>query len=325
MAAGLAVGAGVALAALKRTRRSARAARTLELARASSRMGAGWAAHRARRVFASAARREELDASFELRSAEEVAAVLGNMKGVMMKLGQMASYVDESVPEPIRNAMAGLLQDAPPMAPELAASVVERELGAPPERVFLEWDPVPIAAASIGQVHRAITRDDLAVAVKVQYPGVDEAIAADLDNYDFFVNLFSTLFPGSDVGPFIDEIRVRVQEELDYRQEADNQRLFADYYEGHPFIHIPKVLDELSTGRVLTTELVLVLRVAAEKTEASLTELIRSLLRPRFFRFPKYGRPRIRFVRCRSWIGAANCVRPGYDALPNRRNAESGS
>ena len=256
MAAGLAVGAGVALAALKRTRRSARAARTLELARASSRMGAGWAAHRARRVFASAARREELDASFELRSAEEVAAVLGNMKGVMMKLGQMASYVDESVPEPIRNAMAGLLQDAPPMAPELAASVVERELGAPPERVFLEWDPVPIAAASIGQVHRAITRDDLAVAVKVQYPGVDEAIAADLDNYDFFVNLFSTLFPGSDVGPFIDEIRVRVQEELDYRQEADNQRLFADYYEGHPFIHIPKVLDELSTGRVLTTELV---------------------------------------------------------------------
>ncbi|HEX9548478.1 MAG TPA: AarF/UbiB family protein, partial [Acidimicrobiales bacterium] len=176
-------GAGIALAVLaqKRIRRSTRAARTLELARTGSRAGAGWATHQARRVFASAARKEELDAEFELRSAEEVAAALGNMKGVLMKLGQMASYVDENVPEPIRNALADLQQDAPPMAADLAASVIERELGGPPEKVFQEWDPVPIAAASIGQVHRAITRDDVAVAVKVQYPGVDEAIAADLD------------------------------------------------------------------------------------------------------------------------------------------------
>src|SRR5713101_3318797 len=177
-------GAGIALAVLaqKRIRRSTRAARTLELARTGSRVGAGWSTHQARRIFASAARKEELDAEFELRSAEEVAAALGNMKGVLMKLGQMASYVDENVPEPIRNALADLQQDAPPMAADLAASVIERELGGPPEKVFQEWDPVPIAAASIGQVHRAITRDDVAVAVKVQYPGVDEAIAADLDN-----------------------------------------------------------------------------------------------------------------------------------------------
>jgi predicted unusual protein kinase regulating ubiquinone biosynthesis (AarF/ABC1/UbiB family) len=248
-------GLGLAVLARQRIRRSTRAARTLEVARTGSRVGAGWAAHQARRVFASAARKEELDAEFELRSAEEVAAALGNMKGVLMKLGQMASYVDESVPEPIRKALADLQQDAPPMAAELAASVIERELGGPPEKIFQEWDPVPIAAASIGQVHRAITRDDVAVAVKVQYPGVDEAIAADLDNYDFFVNLVGMLFPGSDVGPFIDEIRARITEELDYRQEAVNQQLFVDFYDGHPFIRIPRVLHELSTGRVLTTTL----------------------------------------------------------------------
>jgi predicted unusual protein kinase regulating ubiquinone biosynthesis (AarF/ABC1/UbiB family) len=219
-------------------------------------MGTGWASHQARRVFASAERKEALDAEFELRSSEEVAAALGNMKGVMMKLGQMASYVDESVPEPIRNALAELQQDAPPMAPELAAGVIERELGGRPEKVFAEWDPVPIAAASIGQVHRAITHDDVAVAVKVQYPGVDEAIAADFANYELFANTAAMLFPGADVGPVMEEFRERILEELDYRQEATNQRLFADYYAGHPFIRIPRVVDDLSTTRVLTTELV---------------------------------------------------------------------
>src|SRR5699024_8065583 len=108
--------------------------------------------------------------------AEQVAETLGNLKGALMKLGQMASYLDQGMPEPVREALAQLQADAPPMAPELAASVIEAELGAGPETVFAEWDPVPIAAASIGQVHRALTRDGRAVAVKVQYPGVDDAI-----------------------------------------------------------------------------------------------------------------------------------------------------
>jgi predicted unusual protein kinase regulating ubiquinone biosynthesis (AarF/ABC1/UbiB family) len=239
----------------QRLRRSTRATRNLEIARLGSSLGTKYATHRARRVFASAARREELDTAFELRTAEEVARALGNMKGFLMKLGQMASYVDESVPEPIRRALADLQQDAPPMSPDLAASVVEQELGAAPTDVFLEWDEVPIAAASIGQVHRAITRDGLAVAVKVQYPGVDEAIRADLDNSDAFISLGSVMFPGSDTSALVQELRERLGEELDYRQEAANQRMFADYYEGHPFIRIPAVIDSLSTGRVLTTEL----------------------------------------------------------------------
>jgi predicted unusual protein kinase regulating ubiquinone biosynthesis (AarF/ABC1/UbiB family) len=121
--------------------------------------------------------------------------------------------------------------------------------------VFLEWDPVPIASASIGQVHRAITRDRRAVAVKVQYPGVDEAIKADLDNSGLIFGALGLAFPGLDPGPLVDEIRERVAEELDYRNEARNQQLFVDYYRDHPFIHVPEVLMHLSTGQVLTTEL----------------------------------------------------------------------
>jgi len=251
-----AIGAGAVMGVARRLRGSTRAARNLEFARVGTRIGAGYAAHRARRVFVSAARRDELDAAYELHTAEEVASALGNMKGVLMKLGQMASYVDESVPEPVRNALRDLQQDAPPMAPELAAEMIERELGAPPDRAFLEWDPVPIAAASIGQVHRAITRDERAVAVKVQYPGVEAAVAADLDNSALMTNLAAMVFPGVDAAPFIDELRARFGEELDYRQEAANQSLFAGYYAGHPFIRIPSVVPELSTKRVLTTDLV---------------------------------------------------------------------
>jgi predicted unusual protein kinase regulating ubiquinone biosynthesis (AarF/ABC1/UbiB family) len=141
------------------------------------------------------------------------------------------------------------------MAPELAAGVIEAELGAHPDVLFAEWDPTPIAAASIGQVHRAMTHDGRAVAVKVQYPGVDEAIKGDLDNAGLLFSAMRMMFPGLEPGPLVAELRDRIVEELDYRLEAENQRLFADWYEGHPFIHVPAVVDELSAARVLTTEL----------------------------------------------------------------------
>jgi tRNA A-37 threonylcarbamoyl transferase component Bud32 len=104
-------------------------------------------------------------------------------------------------------------------------------------------------------VHRAITHDGVAVAVKVQYPGIETAIRADLDTFDASMLPAPMLYKNFDPKPFIDEIRTRISEELDYGMEAENQRLFADWYDGHPFIHVPKVIDALSTRRVLTTEL----------------------------------------------------------------------
>ena len=229
--------------------------RNLTVARLGARGGRRWALHQARRRFASAEHRERLDSEFQLRTAAEVAATLGNMKGALMKLGQMASYIDSGLPDPVRDTLAQLQQDAPSMTPQLTAETVERELGAAPEEVFLEWDPVPIAAASIGQVHRAITREGQAVAVKVQYPGIAEAVAADLGNAGLIFGGLSAMFPGLEPGPIVEELRARISEELDYRAEAANQRYFAAHFDGHPFIAVPKVIDRYCTDRLLSTEL----------------------------------------------------------------------
>src|SRR5438552_15189498 len=188
---------GVAVAAARRRRpsfvASGFAGRNARLATLGAKAGASYAVHTARRAGASPERRAELDEAHQLRTATQVAEALGDMKGALMKLGQMASYIDDGMPTPIRDALASLQQDAPPMSVELCAAVVREELGGDPERVFAQWDPVPIAAASIGQVHRAATRSGLAVAVKVQYPGVDQAIRSDLVNSDLIFRVLSML------------------------------------------------------------------------------------------------------------------------------------
>src|SRR5436305_7900894 len=149
---GAAVGAAAAIVGVLRSRQrspsafvaSERRVRNVQAARLAASLGGGAAVHRARSLFASAARREELDAQLELRSAEQVAATLGQMKGALMKVGQLASFVDDGMPEPMRQALSQLQQDVPPMSADLAAGVVREELGDPPEGVFAEWDPVPI-------------------------------------------------------------------------------------------------------------------------------------------------------------------------------------
>ncbi len=259
-AVGAAAVGGIAWARWRRDRHGAvamsdRSSRTVELAKMTSRAGAAYAGYSARAAFASDDRKDELRAEFELKTAEQVAEALGQMKGAVMKLGQMASYLDQGLPEPVRDALAQLQADAPPMSAELAAGVVERELGAPPDVIFAEWDPQPLASASIGQVHRAVTRDGVAVAVKVQYPGVDEAIRSDLDNSDLLFGAMSMLFPGMDPKPIVGELRERLTEELDYLNEARNQQMFATYYAGHPTISVPGVHTRYSTARVLTTDL----------------------------------------------------------------------
>jgi predicted unusual protein kinase regulating ubiquinone biosynthesis (AarF/ABC1/UbiB family) len=263
MLASGAVLAGAAAAVAARVRRrtagpvstTSIAARNAQLAAIGARSGAAYAVHRTRLAAAPRERREQLETEYQMRTAAQVADALGNMKGALMKIGQMASYLDDGLPQPVRDALASLQQDAAPMAPELCAQVVRAELGDDPDRVFARWETAPIAAASIGQVHRAVTRSGVPVAVKVQYPGVDQAIRADLVNTDLLFRVLGMMFPGLDPGPLVGELRERLTEELDYTVEASNQRFFADAFAGHPFISVPGVVDELSTRRVLTTEL----------------------------------------------------------------------
>jgi predicted unusual protein kinase regulating ubiquinone biosynthesis (AarF/ABC1/UbiB family) len=201
-----------------------------------------------------------------VRSAERYAESLGRSRGVLMKAGQILSFVslgslvDGESGSVYQAALARLQDDAPPMEPGLAASVVTAELGAPPEQVFAEFAPEPLAAASIGQVHAARTHDGRRVVVKIQYPGVDAAIRADLANTELlatFFQLIRGLVPDlgrTDARALAREVSERIGEEIDYRREAANQTSFAQAYRGHPFLRVPAVLPELSTGRVLTME-----------------------------------------------------------------------
>ncbi len=248
--------AGTATARLVRSpRRRLRLRRNARIWRLTARNGARWVAARTRATGAAEPRREEINRHFAIRTSQDVARELGQMKGAMMKAGQLVGFILETLPDEAQAALAILQADAPPMAPSLAAEVVAGEFGDRPERVFLDWNPVPIAAASVGQVHRAVLRDGRVAAVKVQYPGVGEAIGADLDNVQALYTMFGAFALKSlDTRALVDELRARMTEELDYRVEAANQTEFADHYAGHPFIRIPAVVPEYSGARVLTTE-----------------------------------------------------------------------
>ncbi len=243
--------------------RAGRVHRAAPLAALSARAAGGAAVAGARSKLTGAD-----STGFHIRTAERYAELLGQSKGALMKAGQMLSFVSATpaVPtefQPIyREALTRLRDDAPPMASELACTVLEQELGRTSESAFVEFDWSPLAAASIGQVHAARLHDGRAVAVKIQYPGVADAIRADLKNAELlatFVELVSGLYPkklGLDLRGVAREMGVRITEELDYRLEAANQAEFADIYRGHPFIRIPEVLGELSTARVLVQELI---------------------------------------------------------------------
>ena len=248
--------AAVALVLLRRRRPGRlRYDRGLAALRLFARGGIRYAGSAPRLFAAAGEQRQLLREDLALQTAEDVAGTLGAMKGVMMKIGQMASYIDDGLSPAVRRTLARLQDSVPPMSPQLAAAVVAEELGAPPEQAFARWDPQPIAAASIGQVHRAVTLDGRAVAVKVQYPGIAETIAADLRNVALLRRMLRITAPAQDVDALLTELRDRVTEELDYRREAGNQRLLAAYYDGHPTIHIPGIIGELSTRRVVTSEL----------------------------------------------------------------------
>nr|BFE27832.1 AarF/ABC1/UbiB kinase family protein [Actinomadura rugatobispora] len=206
-------------------------------------------------------------AEFHGRAAERYAQRLGRSKGVLMKAGQLMSFagfgpaMEGEYAHVYRAALSRLQDDAPPMPYPMAAGMVAVELGAPPEELFAAFDREPLAAASIGQVHAATLRDGRRVAVKIQYPGVEEAIRADLSNTELLVSFFSlarSMIPSMtrmDMRALAREAAERIGEELDYRAEAAHQAEFAEIYRGHPFIRVPDVVPELCSDRVLTMEL----------------------------------------------------------------------
>jgi predicted unusual protein kinase regulating ubiquinone biosynthesis (AarF/ABC1/UbiB family) len=196
-----------------------------------------------------------------LKSAEALVKVFAGMRGAAMKVGQTLSAVDLGlVPEEVRPqfqaVLAELQHGAEPVSFKAVRGVVEDDLGQPLGEAFADFGEEPIAAASIGQVHRATLRDGRDVAVKVQYPGIAEAIHADLQNLRLGLKLLSTVAPGIDTAAIAGEIRERIGEELDYELEASNQRAMARVYRGHPFVVVPDVVPALCRERVIVSDYV---------------------------------------------------------------------
>jgi predicted unusual protein kinase regulating ubiquinone biosynthesis (AarF/ABC1/UbiB family) len=197
----------------------------------------------------------------QIEAAEQIVAALGTMKGAAMKVGQVMSFLDIGlVPEEYRDEFQrklGALRDAAPTVTfKEMRKVIEHELDAPLDEEFDHFEEEPLAAASIGQVYKARLHDGRDVAVKVQYPGVAEAVRADMKNLGLILRLAKRIAPGMDPKAIGEEIRNRIEEELDYELEAQNQRTLARLFRGHPFIVVPDVVTSLSRERVLVSEFV---------------------------------------------------------------------
>jgi predicted unusual protein kinase regulating ubiquinone biosynthesis (AarF/ABC1/UbiB family) len=202
--------------------------------------------------------RERLTADTK-KAAEAMLKTLGEMKGLPLKVGQMMSYIDGIAPpgyeEKFKETLKKLQDKAPPLSPEAAIKVITEELGAPPREIFAEWEYEPFAAASIGQVHRAVTRGGDVVAVKVQYPGIDKAIKNDLKSIHLLGGMLGPLAAKTHAKDTIAELSEVFLSELDYAREAEMANTFRRMHADDPEVVIPRVHQSLSTARVLTTEL----------------------------------------------------------------------
>ncbi|MEG8280683.1 ABC1 kinase family protein [Streptomyces sp. AHA2] len=190
------------------------------------------------------------------RTAEQLFKVLGELKGGAMKFGQALSVFESALPEevagPYRAALTKLQEAAPPMPTRTVHTVLRERLGEDWQELFLEFEDKPAAAASIGQVHRAVWHDGREVAVKVQYPGAGEALLSDLNQLSRFSRLLGPLIPGMDIKPLIAELKDRVSEELDYGLEAQAQHAHADEFADDPDVVVPQVVHQ--SEQVLITE-----------------------------------------------------------------------
>jgi len=190
--------------------------------------------------------KDEVQAEMLEKAAHQLFTVLGELKGGAMKVGQALSVMEAAIPEeygePYREALTKLQKDAPPLPANRVHRVLDAQLGTKWRERFNSFDDKPVASASIGQVHKAEWSDGREVAVKIQYPGADEALRADLKSMQRMVGVLKQLSPGADVQGVVDELVQRTEMELDYRLEADNQRAFAKAYQSHPHFAVPHIV-----------------------------------------------------------------------------------
>ncbi|HEU4700950.1 MAG TPA: AarF/ABC1/UbiB kinase family protein [Conexibacter sp.] len=240
---------------------TSRVRRTAQIGSLAARQAVRQAGTRAANVTRS---RDAAQAALErrhLEAAEQIVTALGTMKGAAMKLGQVLSFLDVGlVPEEHREEfqakLAALRDAAPKVGFKDMRKVIEQELDDDLDELFASFDEDPVAAASIGQVYRATLHDGRDVAVKVQYPGVAAAVRADMQNLGLIMRVIKRMTPGLDVKAVTEEIRLRIDEELDYELEAQNQRSLARIFRGHPFIVVPDVVTRMSRERVIVSEFV---------------------------------------------------------------------
>ncbi|MCG7609436.1 MULTISPECIES: ABC1 kinase family protein [Mycobacterium] len=190
--------------------------------------------------------KDEVTAELMDKAAQQLFTVLGELKGGAMKVGQALSVMEAAIPEqygkPYREALTKLQREAPPLPAAKVHRMLDTQLGTKWRERFTSFDDTPVASASIGQVHKAVWSDGREVAVKIQYPGADEALRADLKSIQRLVGVFKQLAPGADIQGVVDELIERTEMELDYRLEADNQRAFAKAYADDPHFAIPHIV-----------------------------------------------------------------------------------
>ncbi|MBI3213596.1 MAG: AarF/ABC1/UbiB kinase family protein [Mycobacterium sp.] len=240
--------------------------------------------------------KDEVNAEMMEKAANQLFKVLGELKGGAMKVGQALSVMEAAVPEqfgePYREALTKLQKDAPPLAADKVHRMLDQQLGTKWRDRFTSFDDKPVASASIGQVHKAVWSDGRDVAVKIQYPGADEALRADLKTMRRMVSVFKQLSPGADVQGVVDELIERTEMELDYRLEAENQRAFAKAYADHPYFVVPAIV--ASAPKVVVAEWIEGIPLAHIIRDGS--KELRDLMATRLFEFTDDAPRRLEMV-----------------------------
>ncbi len=236
----------------RRPPRTSPLGRLFELGSLAARAGASTVASRLSGIGRSAPAREALRTADLVKNAHRLVATLGELKGAAMKVGQMLSLQDAFLPPEVAVVLRSLQGETPSLPLSMVEDQLAEELG-DPLQIFASFEPEAFAAASIGQVHRAVLRDGRHVAVKIQYPNIDRIVEADLGNLYRVLKSVVALVSKVDFEPIWKELRARLREELDYLREAERMRRMTELYAGVPEIVIPQVIEEASTTRILTT------------------------------------------------------------------------